>query len=216
MAINPGRMMKRIITAAVPIPVLASIFSYRKPELSADDWQDEYKSSAWEYLRSVRELARFSVILGYCRFYRPTGRILELGCGEGLIAEGLDGPTCPAYLGVDISDAAIEAARRRGCAHASFEVADVELYLPPERSQFDIVIFNEMLFYLAAPAETVHRYAGSLAAEGIVIVSMVEGVRSHQVWSMLRTHFNILDQVRVQHRRLAWRIGVLRPRLVGS
>jgi SAM-dependent methyltransferase len=74
--------------------------------------------------------------------------VLELGCGEGhLTAAIFDGAR--SVTGVDLSEIAIQRAKSRAIANASFKVADF-LNVPFEG--FDIIAAIECLYYLA-PAD---------------------------------------------------------------
>lgn len=62
-------------------------------------------------------------------------RLVELGCGSGLLAEDLVAAGAASYLGLDIATSAVESARARtrGSPHAPrirFEVADVSALAP--------------------------------------------------------------------------------------
>ncbi|MBU0510769.1 MAG: class I SAM-dependent methyltransferase [Chloroflexi bacterium] len=73
----------------------------------------------------------------------PSGRVLDLGCGEGLYsllfaAEGYE------VVGIDISSSAVEWARRRateqGMTNAHFRVGDVTTLSDFASGQFDLVL----------------------------------------------------------------------------
>ncbi len=209
---NVKHVMRRVVTAALPMRVRAIVRPYKRPDLVAADWQEQYRSDAWKYLGSVGELSRYSLIAGYCRHYRPGGRVLEIGCGEGLLAPHVTSAGTASYLGVDISPAAVEAARAQACGRARFEVGDAETWAAPAGEAFDLLVFNESLYYLDAPAAQVTRHARALGPDGLVVVSMQEMVTGHRIWSMLRAGYRTLDAVRVQHDRLAWHVRVLQRR----
>lgn len=73
-------------------------------------------------------------------------RVLEIGCSNGSAAEQY-ALVCQYYLGVDISDVAIDLARRRNLENAIFECADGH-YLPADDRTFDVVIVNSLLHHL--------------------------------------------------------------------
>ena len=204
--------VRRIVTRVVPMRVRAVLRPYKRPDLTASDWQKEYESDAWKFLGSVNELARYSLIAGYCRYYRLGGSVLEIGCGEGLLATHVTSAAESSYLGVDISAAAIDAARAQNWARTRFEVGAAETWAAPLNERFDVLVFNESLYYLDTPAEQVERHSRALGPEGLVVVSMQEMVTGHRIWSMLRAGYETLDAVRVQHGRIAWHVRVLQPR----
>lgn len=83
---------------------------------------------------------------------RPGERVLDVGCGPGLLAEsaaaavGTAGEVC----GIDLSEPMVALARRR-CAHlpwVAFEVADA-VALPGAAERFDAVTCTQVLEYVA-------------------------------------------------------------------
>ncbi len=77
----------------------------------AAETQDEaYRSGAYDYIDALDMAPRMAVIAGYVR-HLGLRSLLDLGCGTGALV----GHLAPgvAYLGVDISPTAIEAARAR-------------------------------------------------------------------------------------------------------
>ncbi len=82
---------------------------------------------------------------------RPGQRFLDLGCGPGtivgLLPQGVD------YVGVDLSEAYIRAARRRHGHRGRFITADVtEPAWRREAGRFDLVLAKGLLHHLADDA----------------------------------------------------------------
>lgn len=200
-----------VLQGLLPARVVPAVSPYRKPPVSAADWEREYASGRWDYLREAPELPRYSVIAGYCRFFGPAERVLDIGCGEGLMADWLGTVGFGAYVGIDLSEKAVAAARGRGLPKTDFLVADAEAFEPDGR--FDAIIFNEVLYFLDDPAAQLGRYSRALADGGVLVVSLYDSVAALRVWPLLRRGFETLDRVHVRHAtKAAWQVAVLRPR----
>jgi predicted TPR repeat methyltransferase len=130
-------------------------------------------------------------------------RVLDLGCAFGGLADALDPGGLETYVGVDLSDRAIEEARHRPAPPAStatrrFVTADLRAFSPGAEERFDLIVFNEVLYYLTVDeaARQVHRYGQWLAAGGVFCVSMKKQPKSEAITTLL-------------HRRMEWVYGTL-------
>jgi 2-polyprenyl-3-methyl-5-hydroxy-6-metoxy-1,4-benzoquinol methylase len=169
-----------------------------------------YAGGGWDVLRSLRERARYSQIAGYCAALEAR-RVLDVGCGEGLLAERLQRPPLERYLGVEISPVAVEIARGKDLEACAFEVGDALCYAP--EGEFDAIIFNEILYYFPQPEAVVSRMARNLAPDGAVIVSIHRRPRYRWVWRRLEAQFTVADAVELRHASgVAWDVRLLRPR----
>ena len=165
---------------------LSAVLPYAPMKGSRDLLNSEYSQGHWDYLRNLNELSRFSVVVGYCHYFHPGGRILEIGCGEGILQERLCSSNYKRFVGVDISDEAIRRAFQKQDEKTVFVREDAAVYTPDD--QFDIIVFNESLEYFRDPLGTVKRYAHFLDQSGILIVSMYVGidtVRTKRIWRQL-------------------------------
>jgi SAM-dependent methyltransferase len=207
---SAAQMFRRAVRAAIPEAVRARIRPYRKPEISQEQWEKEYRDGCWRRLQDARELAHYSVITGYYTYYRPGGSLLDVGCGEGVLQRRLRPLGYSRYLGIDRSQEAIRRAQTQREAHTEFRCADAETYSPQDR--FDVIIFNELLYYLKDPVDVVRRLALALNPGGIVIISMLRGTSSRQIWRSLDRCMPIEDGVTVTHCSVgSWDVKVVRP-----
>jgi 2-polyprenyl-3-methyl-5-hydroxy-6-metoxy-1,4-benzoquinol methylase len=71
------------------------------------DWDSMYEQGEWDYLTKIDELGHYSLLVGYCQYLNPKGKILDIGCGEGLLQQQLRYLPYQSYLGVDVSNVAI-------------------------------------------------------------------------------------------------------------
>lgn len=167
------------------------VAGYRPQRVSAETWDREYRAGQWEYLRKMDSLAGLVSILGYCDFLKPAS-ILDAGCGEGLLAEKLKLLNYTSYLGLDVSREAIALATKRlGDDRSRFTVADAWAFETGER--FDVIVFNQSLYYLLDPAGILRKYSSLLNPGGRIIVSMVDNARTRAVWRLIDPVIRIED-----------------------
>lgn len=193
---------------------LSLVLPYRKMRGGREKMDSDYAHGKWDYLRGVEELGRFSILVGYCHFLKPGGRILEIGCGEGILQERLDPARYSRYMGVDISAEAVSrATARAGDGKTAFLCADAAVWQP--EGTFDLVVFNECLEYFDDPLAVVRRYEPALAPGGAFLVSMFTGVetaRTLRIWKWLESAYAVEDSTRVTNKAgISWILKVLKP-----
>ena len=176
-------------------------------------WEEQYRHGGWEFMRGFDELARYSVIAGYLHHLRPGGSVLDVGSGEGLLADHLRPFGYSRYLGVDLSEAAIRQAAGRTDAATSFAAADAESYVPPER--WDAIVFNECVYYFDDPVGTVRRYEAFLAEGGAFVVSTFRSRRADVIVRRLIETCSLIEETAITNRKGTWVIRVLRPASAG-
>jgi 2-polyprenyl-3-methyl-5-hydroxy-6-metoxy-1,4-benzoquinol methylase len=179
-----------------------------------DQWESQYSGGEWERLRHIDELPHYSVIAGYVSLYADRGSVLDVGCGEGILQEVLGRGGYRRYVGIDLAQAAILKASSKQDERTTFEQADAGSYSP--HVDFDVVVFNEVLYYFDAPLEVIGRYAQHLADGGTTIVSMVVNERSLQIWRKLERSYAPEAEVLVANRTASWIVKAYRRGLIGS
>ena len=178
--------------------------------LPPSEWESAYAAGRWDYLGGLDELGHYSIVAGYCQALKPGGRLLELGCGEGLLLRLLRGEAYSEYLGIDIAAAAIARAQVYANARTTFAVGDIATFTPPHR--FDAIVFNESLYYLPDATTILKRLARYLAPGGVFVVSMYLHLR-HALWRRLACEFAVLDTTQVRNAKgIVWTCRVLTPR----
>jgi 2-polyprenyl-3-methyl-5-hydroxy-6-metoxy-1,4-benzoquinol methylase len=170
----------------------------------------QHRGGTWDYLGDLSEMARYAVIAGYCARTHDASSALDLGSGKGILLDWLLRTGITRYVGVDYSAAAIEAAKPRNSASISFVEADAAQFTPAER--FNIIIFNEMLYYFERPDDIIRRYAGFLEPEGKFVISLWDGPESHTAWRRASRAVTTLDHARIANARgVVWDIRMCRP-----
>ena len=176
---------------------------------SRQQWESQYGAGSWEFMLELDERARYAVIGAYVHRLRPGGAVLDVGCGEGLLAEQLRPLDYARYLGVDLAAAAIAQAAARADGRTVFVAADAESYTPPAR--FDVVVFNESVYYFREPLASVARYEEFLAPGGLFIVSTFRSHRADAIARLLQRRYRTLEATTVSNRKGSWVIRVLEP-----
>lgn len=78
----------------------------------------------------------------------PYGRVLDVGCGEGLLSRRL-APFATHVTGLDVSPAMIDAARRQAPAGLPLEYRVADVLTEPSDDAFDLVTCVAMLHHVA-------------------------------------------------------------------
>jgi trans-aconitate methyltransferase len=91
---------------------------------------------------------------------KPGERILDLGCGDGVLTQQLMDAGCE-VLGVDASSAMVEAAQARGVPAQVMDGHEL-----PFHEQFDAVFSNAALHWMLQPDEVLRRIWQSLRPGG--------------------------------------------------
>lgn len=192
-----------------------------KAKVTSDpaDWDRDYRAGRWRYLSEPREHARLVVAALYVHAF-GSGRVLDVGCGSGQLFQHLDPRRLVSYTGVDFSRVAIERAALDD-AKATLVVSSAEAYSPPPGNRFDAILFNEVIYFIEDALGQIERYAGWLAPDGVLVVSITrarpEGGsfdrKIDALWTALEgAPWHTLDEVFVSHKSSgnAWRVRALR------
>ena len=177
--------------------------------LDKEAWEEQYRRGGWEFMRRLDEVARYSVIAGFLHHLKPGGSVLDVGSGEGLLADHLRPLGYSRFLGVDLSETAIAQAAGRVDAKTAFAAADAESYTPPGR--WDAVVFNECVYYFNDPVGSVRRYEAFLEEGGVLIVSTFRSRRADVIVKRLLANCRLLEETAVSNAKGTWVVRVLAP-----
>jgi 2-polyprenyl-3-methyl-5-hydroxy-6-metoxy-1,4-benzoquinol methylase len=173
-----------------------------------DAWERQFRAGRWDYLPGERtryqELA--ALLSRHLKAPPTAARILDVGCGEGPLVEPLRALGIRHYLGIDVAEAVIARTGALADSTTRFLATDAESFSSAER--FDVVVFNESLYYFEDPLAGARRFAALLAPEGILCLSMFESRRSNAVVRELQNRFDTLEIRRI----VPWRQLALRGR----
>ena len=164
-------------------------------------WDDQYASGKWDRnFESLDELPRYAILGAYVKRLAEAPRILDVGCGNGRLVRDLDLASIGSYLGTDISPEGIAQAKQRyAFPNVAFEAADFEQWRG--EAKFDVIIFNDALYYARQPVAVLETYADMLQEHGALIVVMFRHRNTMVIWKDLAKRFEFLDSIEVTDRK---------------
>ena len=187
---------------------------YKPLKASKERWEEQFKTGHWTYLGGLEQMNRYSILIGYYDyFFGQGGNILDLGCGQGILFKRIKNREPKNYIGVDLSKIAIDQASLEHFNKATFVCADIESFEPPQK--FDMIIFNESLYYLNKPLNILSRYSGYLSNNGKMIISMWDNKeRNNKLWKPIEKIYDIIDAIYLRdlQSEVGWIIKVLKKK----
>lgn len=133
-----------------------------------------------EYNR-LADVKRLQFIIHTLKQHLPEGAtVLDVGCGNGIIARGLGEEGFQVY-GIDVSHKAIEKARSlTHMPHVTFDVISAEA-LVADGNRYHAVICSEVLEHLKHPEKLLDVLYQSLTDDGVLIVTVPNGMGPREV-----------------------------------
>jgi SAM-dependent methyltransferase len=161
---------------------------YAGSVLRSFSFDQYYKSGRWDYLDNDHSGEMVKVVERYAN----KGRILDVGCGPGILAGLLNPGSFEYYQGVDASSEAIAMARKRVSEKINFDVGDIQSYECED--DFDLIIFEESLYYVPFfRYRLLKRYGRRLSPDGMFIVTVADPKRFRRMIGMIRKKFQIIE-----------------------
>ena len=138
----------------------------RKHEWSTDDWVKKLKQQA-DDSREYRQGLYNKVDL------RNKRRVLDVGCGTGVVTMDIALLTKGDVLGIDIDTEKLQHAKRFLSEITNTEIINADILdLPFEDSFFDLVIFNLFLIHIKNQQKAVNEMARVTRKKGIVLATL--------------------------------------------
>jgi 2-polyprenyl-3-methyl-5-hydroxy-6-metoxy-1,4-benzoquinol methylase len=133
-----------------------------------------------EYNR-LADIKRLQFIIRNLKQHLPHGAtVLDVGCGNGIIARGLGKEGFNVY-GIDISEKAIEKARiLTDIPNVRFDVISAET-LVADGNRYHAIICSEVLEHLNQPEKLLDVLYQSLTDDGVLIVTVPNGMGPREV-----------------------------------
>ena len=150
--------------------------SYGPSSIKKKLWDRDFSSGKWDFIDNTAG----DCVYPFLEKYANHGNILDLGCGPGNTANELNSAAYKTYVGVDISEAALEKAVRRTKENGradknSFVVSDFLGYAPSQ--DFDIILFRESLYHVpyGQVRPILDKYSKHLKPGGVFIIRLYAG-----------------------------------------
>ena len=159
-------------------------------------WNTEFGGGRWKCLEDTAG----DCIYPFVETHAHHGSILDLGCGSGSTAVDLADASYTSYVGVDISDVALEHARARSArngrtAKNTFCQSDISTFTP--NGQFDVILFRDSLCYIPRPriVPVLHRYAQYLRPGAVFVLRLANGDEKYRaILTLVEKHFTIVER----------------------
>jgi len=170
-------------------------------------WDSQYNQGKWQILKSPQEEERFRALANLVKKYTPNGNILEIGCGEGLLLSMLENDYI-SFIGVDISSVAVKRAQHLSNDKTKFIIADMEKFKTNNR--FDVIIFNESIYYAKSPLLLLKRYKQFLSLNGVIATSIFDNGTAGKLRTQIACNYDVLASQTVINKRGTWHCEVFR------
>lgn len=182
-------------------------------------WEKEYQDGSWEFLSDENESIRYTVLARYIAKQQRPIRLCDVGCGPGIILRHLDMNLIAKYTGLDFVQESLDRIDPKR-SQDRYICSSLEEYVPDDK--WDVILFNEVLYYMDDPVKEMRKFEAALSKGGIFIVSMhkkdrwlaygdrcIRRVRSY----FKEAHYDIQDAVELKriYDHVSWTIYVVRP-----
>jgi 2-polyprenyl-3-methyl-5-hydroxy-6-metoxy-1,4-benzoquinol methylase len=158
--------------------LLGLLLSYGPKAVKRRVWDKEYSGDKWDFADNTAG----DCVYAHLEKHAANGSILDLGCGSGNTATELATSAYKTYLGVDISEEALNKARRRSKEAGRldknrFESGDFLAYVPAEK--YDVILFRESMYHvpIGRVKAILERYSKYLKEGGVFVVRMFAASR---------------------------------------
>jgi 2-polyprenyl-3-methyl-5-hydroxy-6-metoxy-1,4-benzoquinol methylase len=192
-ATRAGRLSARLRSLGIRAGISSYESALTVPTLAM--WTREYDSGHWSYLGGMDQLARYSILAGYCERVDHAS-ILDVGCGAGIFRARIGHVDFQRYVGIDPVTVAIEQASQFADSRTTFLIGDVFLR---ELDHFDVVVCNEVLYSLPQPARHLDRIRDLVRPGGHMLTSNIRHPGDVGLYRLIRERFELIDSVEVSN-----------------
>ena len=185
---------------------LLSFFRRKILRIPADRWDYQYTQGEWEGLPA--ESARLEAVIGLIGSSYKAPAILEIGCGKAVMLRQMPAGSFSTFTGIDLSQVAIRGARLYETERIRFAQADMQSFMPG--NMYDVIAFNESLYYAKDPAAVFARYLPFLKDGGSIIVSAFQNKYTAKLWPALARKWQATHIQVVKEGKNEWNIRMYR------
>lgn len=190
------------LLSVLPVPLCVVRAVLRRDNVA------ENRKDSWQRLRGVQEQARYAAVRTMVEKYAADGFVLDVGCSQGILQEGL---RYGRYEGVDLAGGSIALAAVKTDERTHFVCAEGATYRPSRRP--DATVLNEVVYYLSDPLGAVLHHAELLAPGGVLVVSIFARTwSSRRLMRRIAQKLDLVESVLVTSGHLAWTVSAFRPR----
>ena len=190
-----GRKPKMWITTKIRNVLRGRLLRWGGSRVKRMIWNREFARGRWNCLYHTEHHPIYAFIERHARH----GSILDLGCGSGNTANELNFESYSSYLGVDVSDVAVEKAKARTAENkreskARFIAADIYPFVPD--SSFDLIVFRESIYYnpIGKVAGLLRRYAAFLKPGGVLLVCIYDRDAYQAYVDVIENEFQVIEK----------------------
>lgn len=163
-------------------------------DLSPEQWDAEYNSGKLDVYGAFRQQFRYGVLVGLMRAFPRPARILDVGCGVGILRARVPDENVASYIGLDPSKIAIEMARKQEFAASRFVLGTEPT---PQMGDFDLIVLNEMLCYVHDLPALLNTLKGHLAPDGLLLTSLFRHPGDGAIHREICRHFAEIESVTI-------------------
>ncbi len=176
--------------------VRAFLQAYGTQKVKEHLWDAEFSGGRWDCL----DRTPGDFVYSHIEKSAKGGSILDLGCGSGSTSNELSANAYRDYTGIDISEVAIERARKktdenRRTDKNQFFQSDVSTYVPTQ--QFDVILFRDSIYYIprARIKAVLDRYSKYLKDDGVFVVRMWDGSDKYLgIVGTIERNFHVIEK----------------------
>ena len=141
---------------------MASLSENKYRSMGDYHWQLYYSRDSNLYQKHVNKVVGF--------FKNKRGRLLDVGCGAGLILNELNKIKGLHCIGIDNSQTAIELAHHKNVNNLI--LGDFMIWDWQRKERFDYILMGDVLEHIADPREALKKAKDALKPDGILYVSL--------------------------------------------